>query len=720
MKKDVISKPCKEGMTGLKIGLKKTSILFIIFFLSKEIYPQIPINGFCQFSSFNVDKGFSSIFPLNFNNDSYTDLLLYSPDQKEIVSLAGEKNGSFIKSGVYKVPYQITSIKGLNEKDSKVKRYAFISRQNMRAGIYSFTTGGRAYLTNSIKFNSYPENISTADINRNGNDEFLISGSSFDGLSIISQTGGILKEKKIVSRTSYSEAVFTDLSNDGYPDIAAFDIIKNSLVFFYNQGGNKFKQVRTIKMDQPIHSLHAVDMNLDNYPDIIYAEGKSINIIYGDFASAYNTKATINTRFYPDQIITGDFNHDGKIDIAYLNFKEGILSIIFAKNDEGFYPETIYLKKAGLHSIIPYYSKFINGIASVSLNGNIFIVKNMLSISSNVDISIGANPSAISSFDNGNNGINDICYIDSYNSNLDLIVRNFDGIPSTFYSYPLFDNYSDILVDNVESGVKSFYCFTRGKKLIEILKIDFSKNSVEKNSVYSPGTIEDLKIQRTKNNFDNIYIAFKRKSMLGLCIMEYRDYRYAAANYFDLAPDVYSAGITLSNEPGLIYWKKEQSGATLNKVSVVNGSIASNKLFSFSEGTVSSIYSFTGDLFNNDKDASISFIQAGNKNYITITNYKSSYIINTWEVPDVNMADNARQLFLGETRYNGLKKLFIYSPENNSVSRIDFINKGKDILIPRLTEADNIEYYFIKKMSSRHYHLVYTDKINNCITIKQL
>jgi hypothetical protein len=720
MKKDVTAKPCKEGKTGLKIGPKKISILFLVFFFSKEFYPQIPINGFCQFSGFTVDKGFSSIFPLNFNNDSYTDLLLYNPDQKKIASLSGEKNGGFSKSGVYKVPYQITSIKGLNEKDSKIKRYAFISRQNMRAGIYSFTTAGRAYLTNSIKLNSYPGNISTADINRNGNDAFLISGSSFDGLSVISQTGGILKENKIISKTSFSEAVFADLSNDGYPDIAAFDIIKNSLVLFYNEGNNRFKQVRTIKMDQPIHSIHAVDMNLDNYPDIIYAQGKSINIIYGDFASAYNTKSTISTRYYPDQIITGNFNRKGKIDIAYLNFKEGILSVIFAKDDGGFYPEIIYLKKEGLQSIIPYYSKFINGIASVSSNGNIFTVKNILSAAGSVDISIGAIPSAISSFDYGNDGINDICYIDNYNSSLDLIVRNLEGIPSVFYSYPLFDNYSDILVDNAEPRVKTFYCFSRGKNLIEILKIDFSNNSIEKKSVYSPGAIEDLKIQRTGNNFDNIYIAFKRKSMLGLCIMIYRDYRYSASSYFDLAPDVYCASITLSNEPGLIYWEKTQNGAALNKVSVTNGSIASDKLFSFSEGSVSSIYSFTGDLFNNDKDASISFIQAGNKNFITITNYKSTNFINTFEAPDFKIAGNAKQLFFGETRNNGLKKLFVYSPENSFVSRIDLLNKGKDISFPSLTEAANVEYYFIKKMSSRHYHLVYTDKIKNCITIKQL
>jgi len=715
-----MQKPYKEGKTGLKIGLKKTSILFIVFFFSKEIFPQIPINGFCQFNNFSAEKNFKSILSLNFNNDSYSDLLLFSPDQKKIVSMAGEKNGNFIKTGVYKIPYQITAIKGLNEKDNKIKRYAFISRQNMRAGIYAFTNSGKAYLTNSIKFKSYPAGISLADINKNGSYEFLISGPSFDGLSVVSQSAGSLKEKKIAAGASFSEAVFTDLSNDGYPDIAAFNIINNSLVFFYNQSHSTFKQVRVIKMDQPIYSLHAVDMNLDGYPDLLYTEGNSINIMYGDYVSAYSNKTAINTRFHPDKIITGDFNRDGKIDIAYLNFNEGIISIIYGKNNGGFYPEIIYLKKEGLQDIIPYYSKFINGIASISPAGNIFTIRNLLSFSGSVNISIGAEPAAISSFDEGNNGINDLCYIDNYESKLKLIVRNAEGIPSTFYSYQLNDNYSNILVDNYYPAVKSFYCFTPGKRLIEILKLDFKQGKEEQNEVYSPGAIEDLKIRAAESSFDNIYIAFQKEHRLGLSIMEYKDYRYSEADYFNLADNVLSAGITNDKVPGLIYWQKTPDGASMNKISIANGTALYNKLYSFSEGGVTSVCSLTGEIFNNGKESTISFVQAENKNYIVVSNYKNSFVIGQQQFKEFKDTCAKKQLYLGEVRNNGLEKIFIYSPENSSVNRIDLLNRGRELNIQRIAEAENVEDFLIQKMSSRNFHLIFTDKLNNCITVRQL
>ncbi len=715
-----MKKPYNAEKAGLKIELSKASLLLIALIFSKEIFPQIPINGFCQYKSYNVEKNFNSLFAINFNNDSYTDLVLYNPDQKKLVALSGEKNGNFSKPNIFSIPYEITSIHSLIERNKKIKRYAFVSRQRMRAGIYSFTSSGRAYLSSSIKFKSFPENVSTADINKNGSDELLISGSAYDGLSIVYQTGSGLKEKNIVENTSFSNAVFADLSNDSYPDIAAFNTFNNSLIFFYNNGAGEFRKVRSFQLDQPIHSLHSSDLNLDNYTDLIFAKSKSINVFYGDSASTYSVTISIKTEYIPDQIITGDFNRDGKIDIAYTNYKEGILSVFFGKGENSFYPEIIYFKKDGLQNIIPYYSKFVNGIASITTNGSVCTITNLPPYMENVNIALGAMPSAISFFDDGNNGINDICYIDNFTHSLDLIVRNTSGTPSLFYSYPIYENHSEIIVDNEEPRVKTFFCYSYGKKLIEILKVDFAHNQVGKNSIYSPGAIEDLQIKRSGNNFDNIYLAYSKKNNVGLSIMEYRDYRYSTTNFSNISTDSFCSNVILNNELGLIFWQKKTNNPSLNKTTILGGTISSNKLYTSIFDSVSSIYSFTGDLFNNDKDATISFIDANTKKYIVITNYKKTIQIKRSEVPDFFKIESPKQLYFGETRQNGLKKLFVYFPGKKFIGVIDFINRGRDIVIPKLIDVDNIDSFFVKKMSFRNYHLVYTDKSLGCITIKQL
>jgi len=722
-----MKKPCSEEREGFKIEISKINIFLIALFLSLEVFPQdrqfsgpYPINGFCQFKSLNVPKNFNSLFTLNYNNDSYSDIVLYNPGQKKIVSLTGTANGAFYKPVIHYIPYQISKIQNLNELNKNIKSYAFISRVNMRAGIYSFTSYGSAYLSSSIKFSSYPGNISSGDIDKNGNDELLISGSSFDGLSIIYRNGALLKKKDIVSNINFSNAILTDLNNDGYLDIAAFNILDNSLDFYYNNSKKEFRKVRSIKLDAPVHNLHSVDMNLDEYADLIYTKGKSINIIYGDFASSYSRSIEIDTKYYPDQIITGDFNRDGKIDIAYINKNTGICSVIFAKTDDTYYPEIIYHKRMGIENIIPFYSKFISGIALIDTGGFVYTLTNLPSLANNVSVSLGAMPSAIVSFDDGNNGINDICFIDNYNSSLNMVVRNNSGIPDLLYTYPLSESHSKIIVENQEPRAKTFFCYSPGRRLIEILKADFNHNTVDKISMYSPGDIEDLRIRRIDKNFDNIYISYTKGYDAGYCIMEYRDYRYSESNYPGLGTNVINSNVTTDNPPGIIYWQKTNFGASLIKISPTGNSISSQKLYNFKVNNINSIYSYTGDLLNIDRDITLSFINENDNIKSFISDYKTTFLIKRNEMPLPASLSVPSQFYFGRTRPNGLKKLYVYDSRDNSIYRIDFIFGGKNFVMTKLIKAVDVDSFFIKSMSYRTLNVVYTDKSTNCINVKKL
>ena len=715
-----MKKPYSEEKIGLRIEFNTIRILLLAFFLSKEIFSQIPINGFCRYKSFSVEPDFNCLLSLNYNNDSYSDLILYNPQLKKLVSLSGKPNGSFDNNSSSKIPFEITNVQNLVEENKNIKRFVFTSRQNHRVGIYSIRKNGKVFLTNIVKFNSYPENLSTSDVNHNGKDEILISGSAFNGLSIISQYGRSLKVKKIVENVSFSQAVFADLNSDGFSDIAAFNVLNNNLVFFYNDGVGRFSQVRTIQMDQAVSSLHAVDMNLDSYTDLIFVKGNSIVIMYGDFASSYDSVVTIQTQYHPDQIITGDFNKDGKIDIAYINREEGILSIIYSKGEKSFYPEMVYLKKNRISNLIPYYSKFINGIALISSDGNLYTITNLQSISNNINISTGAEPSAITFFDNGNNGIYDICYIDSFTRTLSFIIRNTSGLPSLFYSYPLFQDHKKILVDDSDPHTKIFFCFSPGKKLIEILRVNFKQNKFDRQTVYSPGQIEDLKIKRTRNIFDNIYISYIKNGLLGLSIMEYRDYRYLFTNYSNLASNVYCSNVTLQNGPGVVYWRNDGKFILMQQI-IIGDQVSGNKTIYLMKATDSlSIFSYTSHLYNNAQESTISFFNKVSRNFALISNYKNPIKINKSELSDNFNVDSLSQLFFGAAQINGMNKLFIYLPSKNAILRLDFLNKGRNLTATKIVSADNVCNYFIKNMSFNRFFLVYTDKIDNCIKIKQL
>jgi len=713
-------KPCRGENPDLKIELNATWIFVFIFFLSQKVLPQVPINGFCKYQQTTIPSGLSSLIALNYNNDSYTDLMLYNSDSKKIYSIPGKSNGSFGNPIANFFPYQISSIQNLNEKNQILKRYAFTSRKSMRAGIISFSLSGIPYVSASIKFNSYPENISTADIDQSGKDAMLISGSAFNGLSVVYQSKSGLKNKKIIQQTSFSQAIFADLSNDGFSDIAAFNVLNNSLMFFYNDGTGKFNMVRSFIMDQPIHSLKATDMNLDNYTDLLFVKGKSIVIMYGDFASSYSKVVTIPTKYFPDEIITGDFNRDGKIDIAYVNKEAGILSVIFAKDEYSFYPETIYLKKNGLKSIIPYYSKFVNAIAALSDSGKIYSISNLASIISNTSIITSAKPIAINYFDHSNNGIIDICYIDSLTTSLDLVIRNNAGIPAFLFTLPLNQIHDKILVDNSKPKVKTFYCFSLGGRLIEIIKINFDRNKVETNSIYSPGKILDLKVYKNDNNDDNIYVAYSKNGRLGLSIFEYHNYRFTSINYNNIANDVWNASISFGKFPVLFYWAR--IGNLLNLYSATFFSKIENiyNNVSLPAADTGKVVLYTGDFLNKDDESAISFYPV-NKKSAAVVYYSTKNVI--WEsknIPGYFYVNNENQLFYGQIRFSNLKKLCAYLPNSNMIVKLDFINRGKEFIVSKLAETKNIGSYFIKNMSFSSYHLVYINQGTDCIEIEKL
>jgi len=715
-----MKKPCRGEKTGLKIEIKQISFLLIVLFFVPETYSQIPINGFCKFNEFKVDSNYTSLLSLNYNKDSQTDLILFNQQLKSIISFQGGKSGKFEKYSKFHVPFEPTKITPIQGNGKRITGYFFTSRKNRIAGVYEFTNKGKPLLRNFIKFDSFPENVSGGDIDRSGNFKFLISGSAFKGLSLLTIDKNEIRNQKIVDNQSYTNALLVDVTGDGYLDIVAYNLLGRSLEFYYNNTIGEFRETRKIKLNDQINSLQNFDINLDTYQDLAFSMGKSIQIIYGDSVSSYEKSISIETLFHPDKFILGDFNKDGKIDVAYINLNSQALSIIFAKSEYEYYPETIYLKKEGITNLIPFYSKFVNGIALISSRGYIYSITNLSGITEEVNISLGAEPGAISSFDLSNNGINDLVFIDNFDNSLKLIVRNNAGIPSVLYTAKLFGNYSRIVTDGQNPGNNTFYCYSPGQKVIEVISIDSKNGNVSRNSLYAPGGIQQVKIFSSKESGTKISAVYLKNGILGLSQFEFKDFRYITSDYPVIDKNVFSVSESANLVPEIFYWKKEDSLQVLYKASLLNSFKDPVKYFQFRMKDTTLINSFTGDMFNRDEHVSISFFETPHKNFAVLSSEKHPSIIVSKDLINHFRIKNKNQLFFGEMKFSRLKKLFIYVPDEGALHLIDFVKQGKEIVIWKINDSPGVQNYFIKNMNYKDYHFVYTDSKSNCIKIKQI
>ncbi len=707
----------REEMQGLKNALNGIKPLLVFFLFSQSVFSQIPINGFCKYNCYKADSGFTNFMLINFNNDSYSDFILYNPTKKEVEVIKGEEQGVLKEKKIFRIPVEITSIQPL--KNRRGPGYFFVNRKKLKAGIYELKTNDSPSLSGTIGFDSYPDYLSVANVDGKGKNEILVSGSSFNGLSIIYQNNKELTEKKIVNGTSFSHSVLSDLNNDQFPDIAAYNVVKRRFELFYNDSKGEFRKVRSISFPEKITSLKSFDINLDSYEDLIFTSGKSFYIWYGDFRSSYENTTKIESLYKPDKYILGDFNKDGRIDLAYLNLEHPLVSILFAKNDFEFYPEIIYLQQKKLTDISPYYSKFIDGIAALSLNGNIHTITNLTSFAEAVDISLGAKPGALSFFDNENNGITDFCFIDEYDKKIKFILRNSGGIPANFFSYRLHENHDKIISENLNKGLKNYVCYSIDKKLIEIIRADFDSNKITRSALYSPGPIKDLKLKRINDNEYSIYFVYTNDNLLLLGAFGYKDLKFNSSEQLIDSGKFYDASVGIRKEPTVFYWQKSGQNVLLKEK---HPFISSEALDIISVPITDSLKfnSYTGDLLNMDKNVFISFITSSENSYnVVVYGDFSSMIKDGQDLANFRITSK-NDLFFGETRFNGLKRLSIYLPGKKEVDRLEFINKGKNLAFTQIVDQAFIRNFFIKNMTSKNYHIVYSDKDKYCITIRRI
>ncbi len=429
------------------------------------------------------------------------------------------------------------------------------------------------------------------------------------------------------------------------------------------------------------------------------------------------TPLIFNPLYHPDKIILGDFNKDGKIDIAYINYDKEILSVIFAKGKRQFYPEIIYLKKKGIRDIIPYYSKFINGIAGISTKGNLFTISRLSSFSENVDLALGAEPSAITSFDSEDNGITDFCFMDELTNSLVTIIRNSAGIPKFYSSFSLFQNHSEVTASNILPNVKGFFCYSFNSKLIEAIIVNFYTNKVMRKTIYSNGGIMDLKVRKDADGNIGIYTAYRKSDILGIDIFKYSDSNFAKENYEITIKDL-ASNLTIGAGKSVYFWQKTGNTLTFYLKDFSNIQSLPEEKISLSLQTYYKIIEFTGDLLNNEKDLTISFFNSAKDDFAVVSTEKSFTVIKENDKLSNLKVENKDQLFFGEMKFTGLKKLFVH--HNTNIDKFNFLNKGKELISTDIAKVINLNRYFIKNMNLKNYHLVFTQKNGSPISVYKI
>lgn len=709
-----MKKHWKEEIQDLKSGTKfhKLFIPIIIFFYG-EISGQISINGFCKFESFNVSAGFSKIYSLNFNGDSYSDILLFSPKQKKFDLLPGLPKVQFEKSlsSVSSSPF--SAIDNFVSTQKSKNGFLFISRNTKRFGFFRLNKSGKILQTSSITLKSSPDKLIVEDFDNDGVYEALIGGISYAGLTIMKEKNGRFVEHSFATQNTYSEVTSFFINSDEFLDLAAFDPMNNELHFYFNDGKGNFKLARKIDMLRNISNLHSFDFNLDGFLDLIYEQSENIVVQFGDAENSFSTQKKILTKNKPDKFIYGDFNRDGLIDFAYLNLNLSSLFILFQQDENVFSEEMMLLKKNSLTDLIPFYSRFIDGILSLSSDGKLYLISRLTRFGDETKTIFASDDPAIDFFDYTKNNTPDIAILDRANSKIKLIIRNDAGVPALYFEIPTFEKFSRMIVYDEQPLHKTIFLYNRNKKVIQVIEADLEKFNVARSFIYSDGGISDLKLKYQENNFPQLIVSVKINRAQFISSYVKVDGRYQRTKLSRIDEDI--SRFFFAGEEKFFYWKETGNESALYfRENIFASSI---KLYSYNDAQTKRYFSeylksdFSGSIF--------SYFIAGDLKYFLIRNENAQNVVRN-SIVDATTPEKKFMLKSVTTFSQAVNKIYLYLPHENSLHTFELRNRLNKIIATKLAEFQTDKDFSIQPMTLKDRFVLYFDRSDNHLTLARL
>lgn len=223
--------------------------------------------------------------------------------------------------------------------------------------VYTLLNGGTGTFTftntSTVGAGTKPSGIVAADFNQDGNMDVATSNAGKNTATILlgNGTGSLTVQTAQATGTDPIALSTTDVNSDGFPDLVAFDELSGSTgaVAVLLGNGDGTLQVAQISAQTFLPGTQAAvaDFNRDGKPDVALTQqgNQKVSVLlnntlptqYPDGRSfaAYSTLASGLGNF-ADSVAVGDFNKDGKLDIAVSYMQDNDVQVLFGAGNGSF------------------------------------------------------------------------------------------------------------------------------------------------------------------------------------------------------------------------------------------------------------------------------------------------------------------------------------------------------------------------------------------------
>ncbi len=695
-----------------RIHLNTFLLLLILSSLTKA---QIPINGFCELSEFIVKPNLNNLLAVDYNSDGYRDLVLFNPSINTYQTISSSSRNSFSSPQEKYSPLKISSLQPYSLEYS-AKKYVALSRGTKEAAIVTFSKSGYISVVNRLKFPGFPSTSSIGDIDSDNIPEIVLAGVSLDGLRVVSTKKG-LKETENIKGKIFSSAFLIDLNYDSYTDIAAFDISSNSLIFLTNNSLGEFSEVRSIGFTGEVKELRALDVNSNGFNDFVYIQDGKLEVIWGDSLSTFQNRTTIDLPIAISNYSIFDYNGDGYNDFAFISQDKHDLYISFAKSTSSLHSSIKYLSSSNLVAINSFVDRSGKKMAALSSDGKVFVISSFLLPDDSYSIAIGQKVTALQDFDYGNDGYKDLCFVDNGKYTFNILLSERRNLYRSYYSIKIGDSYSKIEVDESKPYLKTFFCYTKGGKAIEIIKVNFELNKTEQQIVYTDDTIEDIQIAEDRLNDKNSIIAItKQKNNLSIQQFDLYTKKYVKKTKQLISSNVEGASIALGVNKNILALFKQNNSVDIIDIMYERRILTTNPRLTFEVGANDNLkfqLLYIGDLFAKTRPA-ISLLSINKKNSLYLFTHSKNYRYSL--KGEFSLSNKVQYIIEDDDKIS----FFFNNEIKNRIVKVDFSWSKKSFTEKEIFESKGMNNYLVTKLDKQSMFVVTSNNSHGYISIKKI
>ncbi|HKW34189.1 MAG TPA: VCBS repeat-containing protein, partial [Candidatus Acidoferrum sp.] len=284
----------------------------------------------------------------DFNGDGIPDIVATSPSIGGVTVFLGKGDGSFTpvnnpatgtlpttNAGVPNAGAQAVAVGDFN-KDGKLDVIAELSGVNGAPTVAVLPGNGDGTLQPQLLFGTadLPVAIAVADFNGDGNLDWITANNqAFDvTVGLGRGDGTFLAAREFVAGNNPQQIAVADFNGDGKLDLVTANLSSNDISILMGNGNGTFKPAVTLSIAGTVPiGVVTGDFNGDGIPDFIVLNGPGgfvppclgtqlncISVFLGKGDGTFQAPTVISTgSSLVNQIITGDFNGDGKLDLAF-------------------------------------------------------------------------------------------------------------------------------------------------------------------------------------------------------------------------------------------------------------------------------------------------------------------------------------------------------------------------------------------------------------------